>query len=170
MRAIEQGDLPLLQGWWSDVDHWHRMGEPARLLSLADVEDWYEAERDRVDPEEGRTLAIADSAGVILGTIQYGRIHPRDRSCEIGMFLGNREDRGKGFGTEALSALLGHLFADLGVHRVSLQVHPENAAAIRCYERAGFVREGTLREGRYFGGRFHDFLVMALLAGEWKGD
>jgi RimJ/RimL family protein N-acetyltransferase len=169
VRAVELADLPSLHDWWADPAHWHEMAEPARLLSFEAVEDWYDAERDRVDLQEGRTLAIADSAGGILGTIQYGRIDPRDRACEIGMFLGKGEDRGKGYGSEALRLLLAFLFGDLGVHRASLQVHPDNAAAIRCYEKMGFASEGRLRQCRFFDGRFHDMLVMALLASELKG-
>jgi RimJ/RimL family protein N-acetyltransferase len=170
VRAIERADLVRLHQWWGDPRHWQEMGGAARLMSFDAVEEWFDAERDRIDLQEGRTLAISDPGGRILGTIQYGRVDPRDRVCEIGMFLGDREDRGKGYGSDALQGLLSFLFGDLGVNRVSLQVQTDNAAAIRCYEKAGFLREGSLRQCRFFDGRFHDFVVMALLSTEWKGE
>jgi RimJ/RimL family protein N-acetyltransferase len=63
--------------------------------------------------------------------------------------------------------LLGYLFEDLGLHKIRLLVLATNTRAIACYERCGFAVEGTLRDHRFFAGRFHDFLSMALLAPEW---
>jgi len=170
IRAIERDDLTCLNAWWNEPELRRAMGDRRHISSLDETEAWFEAEIGKSSPSEGRTFAIADLGGDILGTISYGSYDTRDRACDVGMYLGEPDSRGKGCGAEALRLMLGYLFGDLGLNRVRLLVHPSNDVAIRCYEKVGFVREGYLRQCRYYAGKFHDFLVMAMLAGEWKGE
>lgn len=169
LRALERDDLEQLNSWWNDPGLAHLLGEGCRLSSAEETEAWFEAELEKTEPHEGRTFAIADLHGRLLGTARYGPYDVRDRACDISLFLGRPEDRNKGYGSSALRILLGYLFEDLGLNRVRLYVDPENQGAIRCYEKAGFVREGVCRQMRYFAGRFHDFVLMSMLASEWKG-
>lgn len=170
LRAVERDDLELLHGWWNDPGLSHLMGERRHVSSIEETEAWFEAELEKTEPNEGRTFAIATPDGKAIGTIRYGPYDTRDRACDVSLYLGDAGNRGKGLGTAALGILLGYLFEDLGLNRVRLYVHPDNAGAIRCYEKVGFVREGVCRQMRYFAGRFHDFILMSVLACDWKGD
>jgi RimJ/RimL family protein N-acetyltransferase len=49
-----------------------------------------------------------------------------------------------------------------------LTTDEENARAIRCYEKAGFVHEGLLRQHRLIDGRFGNTLVMGVVRDEWQ--
>ena len=169
LRAIERDDLPAIHRWMNDPGLWSLQGGRPRMLPEEASERWYEVELDKSDPFEGRTLAICGIDGAILGTITYGRVDQVDRACEIGLYLGESENRNRGLGTAAIRLAVEYFFDQLGLNRVWLQVHPDNAPALRCYEKAGFVREGVLRQSRFFDGRFHDFVVMSVLADEWKG-
>jgi RimJ/RimL family protein N-acetyltransferase len=66
-----------------------------------------------------------------------------------------------------VNALVDFGFAALRLERIWLEVWTENARAMRAYEKAGFVHEGTLRHDRYEGGRFTDGHVMSILRDEW---
>jgi RimJ/RimL family protein N-acetyltransferase len=57
-------------------------------------------------------------------------------------------------------------FDDLGAHRVYLEVTADNAAARALYERAGFVLEGTWRDGYRDAatGTFRDLCAYGMLA------
>lgn len=59
-------------------------------------------------------------------------------------------------------------FDRLGLHRVDLVVFDFNAGAIACYERAGFVIEGRLREARRFGEDYWTLVQMSILEHEWR--
>ncbi len=169
LRALERDDLDLLHKWWNDPDLAHSMGDRQKVSSIEETEAWFEAELAKSHASEGRTYAIADHQGHILGTVRYGNYDTRDRACAVGLFLGEPESRNKGYGTSALRTLLSYLFAELGLNRVRLYVHHQNAGAIRCYEKVGFVREGVCRQMRYYAGHFHDFVLMSVLADDWKG-
>ncbi len=51
--------------------------------------------------------------------------------------------------------------------RVRLRVYELNQRAIRAYEKAGFTREGCMRQGVYKNGRYQDVFLMSVLCSEW---
>jgi RimJ/RimL family protein N-acetyltransferase len=85
---------------------------------------------------EGRT-----SPGLI-GDVMLATGEDR-RLVEVGVTLAPAA-RGEGLATEALTALLEHLFADAGVHRVEARCDPRNTASRAVFERLGFRQEGHL--------------------------
>jgi RimJ/RimL family protein N-acetyltransferase len=64
--------------------------------------------------------------------------------------------------------MLAHLFEEVGVHRVDLEVYAFNPRAQRSYEKCGFVVEGRLRESLLWGGERVDTIVMGLLRADWR--
>jgi RimJ/RimL family protein N-acetyltransferase len=58
----------------------------------------------------------------------------------------------------------------MNLHRVFLRVHADNARGIRCYEKVGFQREGTLRESVFRAGAYRDMVLMSILASEFDPD
>jgi len=87
---------------------------------------------------------------------------------EVGLWIGEKECWGQGYGTDALITLCTFGFAHQGLHRIFLHVVADNAGAVRCYEKAGFRQEGRLREHRYHVGRYRDVLCMGLLRDEFR--
>jgi RimJ/RimL family protein N-acetyltransferase len=59
-------------------------------------------------------------------------------------------------------------FGELGLHRIDLVVFDFNTAAIACYEKAGFVVEGRLREARRLGDEYWTLVQMSILEEEWR--
>jgi RimJ/RimL family protein N-acetyltransferase len=86
----------------------------------------------------------------------------------FGIFIGEAEGRGKGFGTEVAALIVRYAFATLNLNRVWLQVYEDNKGAIRAYEKVGFKREGLLRHDSFRDGKYGNTVVMGLLRSEWK--
>lgn len=167
IRAIERDDLEALNAWWNEADIWGEQGSRRHLSSLDETGAWYEILVDKIESNEGRTYAIEDTEGNLLGTIGYGPWDTRDRNCAITLYIGESAKRGRGYGTEACRLLVDYLFSDLGLQKAWLQVISTNARAIACYRKVGFVQEGLLRRHRFAKGQFHDYVFMALLASEF---
>jgi RimJ/RimL family protein N-acetyltransferase len=88
------------------------------------------------------------------------------RSAEIG--YGVRGDqRGGGFATEALMALARWALTEGGMQRVWLTANTDNPASIRVAEKAGFLREGTLRRAGAEEDGLHDLAVFSLLDNDY---
>jgi len=90
------------------------------------------------------------------------------RQAEIGITLAPAF-QGQGLASEALRALLGFLFEDLGKHRVFGSVDPRNLPSVALLERVGLRREAHHIESLWFKGAWADDLIYAMLRREWAG-
>lgn len=168
LRPVEAGDAELYRRWRADaapmaLAGW---GDPAPL-SLAQVE----ARIERLAKQQGEDLLNFLICLLIderpIGEVMLVEIDRRNGSAELGIFIGEPEEWGKGYGTDAINALVGFAFAELRLERIWLEVWTENARARRAYEKAGFVYEATLRNDRYEAGLFTSGDVMSILRDEW---
>jgi ribosomal-protein-alanine N-acetyltransferase len=75
---------------------------------------------------------------------------------------------GQGYMAEGLALALGVAFRGLKLHRVEVNVQPDNRASIALVRQAGFVREGFSRRYVRIGGRWRDHVRFALLAEDWR--
>lgn len=104
------------------------------------------------------------ATGRPVGSVYYRDVDHGNHSAEYGIFIGEPDARGKGFGTETARLFTEFGFRQLGLHRISLRLLAENLPARRSYEKAGFVLEGTFRDMVLLDGRYRDVVFMARLA------
>lgn len=90
------------------------------------------------------------------------------RNAWVGIGLGQREDWGQGYGTDAMRLIVRYGFLELNLRRVTLSVFGYNPRAIRSYENVGFVLEGRQRQRIARDGAWHDVLFMGILKEEWE--
>ncbi len=164
LRPVTREDLPGIVAWIADPEVRRFLGF-YRPVSLADEEHWLEGLGKAGDQE---VFAIETLEGRHIGNTGLHRIHPRYRSAEAGIFIGERDFWGKGYGTDAMRLLLAFGFDQLNLHRVCLHVYAGNHRAQRSYEKCGFVREGVLREAVYKDGRYDDIVVMGILQSQFR--
>ncbi|MFC4061201.1 GNAT family N-acetyltransferase [Planomonospora corallina] len=115
--------------------------------------------------DEGGTLTVC-AGGEVAGRVEWfkgswGR--PVTSWCwtiAIGLRPGLR---GRGIGTEAQRRLVAYLFDHTRAHRVQAFTDIANLAEQRALEKAGFEREGVVREAQWRGGRWHDQVLYSVL-------
>lgn len=105
-----------------------------------------------------RSLAIEDGDGRHIGNVMYYNIDAVRREAEIGITVGEREYWGRGYGTDAVRTLVGHILRSTGFRRVYLKTLEWNGRAQRAFEKAGFRACGRSRRGG------NSFIVMEYLA------
>jgi len=77
--------------------------------------------------------------------------------------------KGRGYGREALDALIKYTFEDLNFNKFWLDVYPDNVVGIRLYEGVGLHRDGVLRQNYKSERGFLDQIVYSMLKSEYKG-
>lgn len=163
LTPLTKTDSPLLWQWINDREL-VLFNSSYQPVSEPEHEAWFEAIRNRSDVFIfGIRLWETDR---LIGSCQLHSINSVSRSAELQIRLGNTDEHGKGYGTEAVKLLLQFAFSDLNLHRVYLHVFATNTRAIKVYEKSGFVREGTLRQADYVDNQFVDVLVMGILREE----
>jgi hypothetical protein len=83
--------------------------------------------------------------------------------AEFDIYIGEKDCWGKGYGTEATRLICRYGFNKMRLHRILLWVADANTAAIRVYEKVGFVEEGRARDTIRHEGKWHDMILMCLL-------
>lgn len=76
--------------------------------------------------------------GKEFGSIYFRDIDNENHTCEFGIFLGELEMFGKGYGYEAQKLSMEYVFNEMNMDVVELRVLEENKAAIHNYEKCGF--------------------------------
>ncbi|HOA14775.1 MAG TPA: GNAT family protein [Bacillota bacterium] len=87
--------------------------------------------------------------------------------AEIGFSL-IPENQGKGYAAEAVTAIISHLFYEIGLHRIFASVDPDNKKSIKLIERLGFRLEAHFKKSYLMRGSWYDDCIYGMLAEEWK--
>ncbi len=77
------------------------------------------------------------------------------------------DHRRKGYAAEAVALLMRFMFAERRYHKCLGAIFAHNEASLALTRRLGFTEEGRLREHVYFAGRYHDLVMMGMLADEF---
>ncbi|MEV6383088.1 GNAT family protein [Streptomyces sp. NPDC051773] len=75
---------------------------------------------------------------------------------------------GRGYATDAARALVTYAFKEIGLHRITAAIGPDNAASIAVVQQLGFAREGVLRDHVFTNGAWRDSVLFSVLAHEWS--
>jgi ribosomal-protein-alanine N-acetyltransferase len=91
-------------------------------------------------PSDGKRVsyAILTHENALVGMISCYNIDHRQKTGELGVYLGEKDYWGQGYGTDALIVFLQHLFGDLQFDSVYLHTYESNIRAQRSYVNAGF--------------------------------
>lgn len=166
LRCLERADLPQVVAWFNDPDTRAQLARTSPM-SLAEEERWFDAllksNTDAVFVIETLPTARRPTPRM-LGLCGIHQIDWKHRCGTVGIVIGAAGDRGHGYGTDAMRALVRHATHDLNLHRVQLEVFGDNAAAIASYARVGFVVEGVRKDAMFKGGAYRDLVMMAVLA------
>jgi diamine N-acetyltransferase len=162
LRAVEREDIPTFVRWFNDpeVRQYLLLYEP---MSKAKEERWFEGLLDRKDDFIFAIEAHVDERWVHIGNVGLHGIDWKDRSATFGIVLGEKPYWSQGYGTDAACTMIRFAFQTLNLHRVELEVFDFNPRAMRCYEKAGFRREGTRRQSHFHEGRYCDEHLMSIL-------
>jgi len=106
---------------------------------------------------------------VLIGDMGIVFTNHDNQQVEIGCTL-KKDYQGKGYGTEAMKAVIHFLFVDLNKHRIVVSIDPRNTPSIRMAERLGLTKEGHFRESYYVRGEWTDDVIYAMLQKEWMKD
>ena len=163
LRGYTPADLPALLAAFADQDITRLNPGPAGADTSAAAATWMERRNDWSGGDHA-SLAVADPAGQLLGSVSLHEFDPEQGDAEAGYWIAPWA-RGRGTGAVVLSTAARFAFTDLQLHRLHLYHAVENVRSCRVAAAAGFMLEGRLRQShRYADGDYHDEHLHARLA------
>lgn len=167
LRLMTREDTELIVRW-RNSDAVRKRFIYQALFTAQSHENWI-----KTMVETGRVIQmiICDLASDMpLGSVYIRDIDRSHKKAEYGIFIGETQARGRGVGTAAAKLMLRYCFEEQGLHRIFLRVFADNRQAVRSYEKAGFRREGLLRDDVRIDGKYRDILWMAAIRPEAEGE
>lgn len=166
LRPVMRSDLPLLDARVNDLDA-HSGYNMFGLNPMTGMGRGFE-EHGFLEERHGLLLIIGPDNEVV-GDISYRQVNygpnQGSQAYAIGISLVSAA-RGKGYGTEAQCLLTDYLFATYPIARVEAATDVTNLPEQRSLEKAGFTREGVMRQAQWRDGARHDLILYSKLRGE----
>ena len=143
VRPLVDGDVEAIVRACRDpeIPRWTRVPQP---YTREDARQFLAIAAAEARSGVGVALAIADAEERLIGTIGLMEVDTAAGTAEIGYWLA-REARGTGATTRAVRLVCDWAVRDLGLRRLEILAHPDNAPSVRVAERAGFMQTGELR-------------------------
>jgi RimJ/RimL family protein N-acetyltransferase len=157
LKILEKDDLPLLADWSNNLEFFSDMWFPQ--MSKTEWEKRYEG----LKPDT-KWFFIEKKDGTKIGTVFH---FLNGNYMEIGYILAPNE-RGKGYGSEAIKIIVDYLFLSKELVRVQAITGVDNFASCKALEKAGFKREGIMRRSGFIKGEWKDGCLYSILREEWK--
>ena len=165
LRALGSGDVnSTYLSWLNDVETTKDLLAGRYPSTLQQLDDY--VQRATSDPGTVMFAICSRKDNTHIGNIKLDHFDAVDGTCELGLLLGNKDYWGKGIGEEVCRLTLQYAFNTLNIRKVLLAVYSNNPAAIRLYEKLGFVHEGKLRQHLFCQGEYIDKLYMGLFKNE----
>ena len=157
-------DVEQFTKWMNDFNVTDYIGISNKVMPL-EAEKNYLIEHNN---DEVNLAIVALSEDKLIGSIGLFDISHVKRAATLGIFIGDNEYRGKGFGTEAIKLILDYGFNYLNLNNIKLDLMEFNESAFACYKKCGFKEYGRRRKCNFLNGNYYDTIEMDILADEFK--
>ena len=164
LRAIEMEDCELIRNMFNDPEIESLVGGWAFPLSLFAQEKWLDK---HYNDRNALRLVIDTKEDGVVGILTLTDIDWKNRRAVIGVKLASKSNRSKGYGTDALMAIMRYVFDELGFHRLDADRLAANQVSERMLTKCGFVEEGIKRDYIYKSGEYSDLVEASILAAEY---
>jgi len=162
LSPVNIDDAEICTAWLSDIEITRFLSNTGKILTI-------EAEQSALQSISADNFAIVTEDGdVPIGICGFIGMNESQRYSEVGIFVGNRDYLGNGYGTEAMSLLLDFGFNVRNLHSIRLRVRSFNTRAIKSYEKCGFKLAGHFRDGGRINGEYFDVILMDVLEDEFR--
>lgn len=158
LRPIIKKDLPILNKWKNDEEVFKYLGGGFMPTSIDQQEKWLESMIDTTGSNKRFIICTIDNTPVgMVGLYDINWIH---RTCEVGLYIGDKNSQGKGFAKESYYLIENLAKEYLNLRKIKLNVVNNNETAVNYWSSVGFEKVGILKEERYVKGKYLDLIIM----------
>lgn len=164
LSPINIEDVEKFTEWLNDFETTDYIGRSNSIMTLNAEKKYLEENISK----EATFSIITINENRLVGTVSIEKINHINRTGVLGIFIGDKEYRKSGYGTESIRLILDYGFNYLNLNNIKLDVMEFNHNAIFCYEKCGFKKCGRRRKCNFLNGKYYDTIEMDILADEFK--
>jgi RimJ/RimL family protein N-acetyltransferase len=161
MRALEIDDCQMLLELINDPETEYLLGGWSFPVSYQMQVDWLSGLSN--DKETLRCVIESKDDKTAIGTVILSSIDYKNGSAEIQIKISDKGQRGKGYGSDAIYAIIKYGFEELRLNCIYARVSNHNVASKNLFVKCGFKQEGLLRQRLFKRGQYIDIVVLSIL-------
>ncbi len=150
--------------WLNDFQTTDYLGRSSYIITLESEKQYFE---ETIDKNYNFFIVTLDD-DKLIGTVGLEKFDAINRTATLGIFIGDKEYRSQGYGTEAIKLILDYGFNYLNLNNIKLDLMSFNERALKCYQKCGFKEYGRRRKCKFINGKYYDCIEMDILAEEFK--
>ena len=158
LRPIIKKDITFLNKWKNDEETYMYLGGGYMPTSIDLQEKWLDEMIDTTG--NNKRFLICDNKDTPIGMVGLYNINFIHRTCEIGIYIGNKDAKGKGYGSEACRLIEKFAKEYLNLRKIKLSVVSDNKVAIHMWKSLGYQKVGEYIEDRYIKGEYKSVTLM----------
>ncbi|MGB8706100.1 MAG: GNAT family protein [Gillisia sp.] len=162
LRALEPEDLDFILEVENTEDFWEISATRVPYSRLIIRKYLQNSHRDVYEVKQLR-LMICDKEDRPIGLLDLFDLEPKDRRAALGILIVDRDNRGKGYGKEALSLICNYCFSHLELHQVYAGVTADNLPSMKLFENNNFKKAGIKKDWILVNGQFKDEILYQLI-------
>lgn len=150
--------------WMNDFKVTDGINNSNKLITLESEKKWLE---ENSKTSNYNFSIIKKENNELIGNCSF---HDYDKfygTATVGIFIGEEENRNKGYGTETLKLLISYGFDYLNLNNIMLTVYSFNENAINCYKKVGFKEIGKRRNAVMLKNKRYDIIYMDIIREEY---
>lgn len=165
LRAIEREDLLKLQQWANDPEVQQALSGWHFPTSMEDQQKWFSS---LSCTSINQRFMIESSDLGAIGTINLVSIDWKNRNAFCGFMLGEKTCHGKGYGTDAMMAIMRYAFDEIGLARLDGDMVENNSHSLHvCTKKCGWIVEGRKSHGYFRQGKYWDKIIMGITSHQY---
>lgn len=163
LKPLEARDIERARKWVNNPELWTAMLRNRRV-SVQDQKKWFH----RIVSAPAKLVLAVRRNGKHIGNTGFYEIDPPNRRALYWILIGEKKERGKGYGRETARLMIRYGFKKLGLKKIYLDVAEVNRPAICMYQKLGFKKEGRFKHHYRILGKSWHVIRMALFTDEKK--
>lgn len=171
LRTLVMSDLPRVLEWSRDEAFCLANGWPVGLPA-EQLQDWFVRLLNNPPVDLVRKGIVVTAPqhpeGHLVGFVDLREVNPLEKRARLRIAIGDETHRGQGVGYAAGLQMLEHGFTELGLERITAEVHSSNGRMLSLLEKLGFRREGVLRQHETRQGIKEDVHLFGMLREEFE--
>jgi diamine N-acetyltransferase len=167
LRALEPADVDVLYRWENDPEIWH-VSNTYTAYSKYILEKY--VENSHLDIYQVKQLRLmidlqneATGDAHSLGTIDLFDFDPYHNRAGIGILIGAKVDRNKGYAEQALRKFIDYCFNTLQLHQLYCNISEGNESSLKLFKKCGFILAARKKDWVKTPGKYMDEWLLQLI-------
>lgn len=163
LRALEPEDVNFIYEVENDESVWeisHTQTPYSKYLIVQYLEN---AQQDIYEAKQLRLAICNNNSFKAIGLIDLFEFDPVNRRAGVGILIHDKQNRGRGIGSEVLQLIVDYAFTHLNLHQLFANIDPQNKQSVNLFTKFGFAEIGTKKQWNFVRGSYRDETLYQLL-------